>query len=274
MKRHKGFTLIELLVVISIIALLLSILMPGLQKAKKTAKAVLCKSNLHSWVLTFMMYTEDNNGSFHAGFGTTPENSNWWMDSARDYYGDVDEIRTCPSATKYMYNKDGTEGPGFGKWPFAAWGIVDWFGEDYGSYGVNGWVENKPDKFLSNLELKPNFWRKITAIHGASPSTIPLITDAQHIDAWPQDDHAPPETQNQYWKDGGSHMVRVVQDRHDKRQNMAFVDGSIEKIDLKRLWKLKWHRKFNTSGEWTKAGGVGRGKWETAAPWMAGYKEY
>jgi prepilin-type N-terminal cleavage/methylation domain-containing protein len=270
--RRKAFTLIELLVVISIIALLLSILMPGLQKAKKTAKAVLCKSNLHSWTLTFNMYTEDNNGSFHAGFGTTVANSNWWMDSARDYYGDVDEIRACPSAIKVMFNKDGTQGPGFEKMPFAAWGIVDWFGEDYGSYGVNGWVENKPDEYTTDNN-QANFWRKTTAITGALPSNIPLITDAQWIDAWPNDNSAPAKTQDQYWS-GASHMVRVVQDRHDKRQNMAFIDGSIEKIDLKRMWKLKWHRQFNTNGIWTEAGGATRDKWETAAPWMADYKDY
>jgi prepilin-type N-terminal cleavage/methylation domain-containing protein/prepilin-type processing-associated H-X9-DG protein len=59
--RPKGFTLIELLVVISILALLLSILMPGLQKAKESAKKVVCATNERSLIQALMLYATENN---------------------------------------------------------------------------------------------------------------------------------------------------------------------------------------------------------------------
>ena len=57
----KGFTLVELLVVISIIALLLSVLMPALSKAREAGKRAVCLNNLKSLAVTWMMYADDNN---------------------------------------------------------------------------------------------------------------------------------------------------------------------------------------------------------------------
>ena len=61
-RQRLGFTLVELLVVIGIIALLISILLPALGKARKSAATAVCLSNLHQLNLSLSLYQLDNHG--------------------------------------------------------------------------------------------------------------------------------------------------------------------------------------------------------------------
>lgn len=254
--NKKAFTLIELLVVISIIAVLLSILMPALNKAKDKARSVICRSNLKHWGVAFALYAENNNDKFMRGWmddWVTWGHGKQWMSQLRPYYSNTHNFRLCPKTKVPDENwRAGTT--------FHAWSARYQGGDsalvlgDYGSYGISDWaycpLPGTPDSEIW-MGGQKDYWGGPYGMK--NPDNVPLFFDCIWTDAWPNDDCDPPD-----WEDyadmtdsWGTQMQRVCIRRHDRRgMNILFMDFSVKRVNLKSLWKLKWKPNFDTNGQW------------------------
>ena len=269
---NKGFTLVELLVVIAIIALLMSILMPAMGRAKRQALAVACQSNLREWGLVFQMYASENDGSLPQSIagGNLSTQDAYWMAALLPYYEDK-KLRLCPMAatSRNPDNCDRCLGTTFSAWgPFPPGNSSTWWDTGaMGSYGINEWCANPPPGADSYWGFPSKYAWRTTDATGAG--NVPVFLDSLYIDGYPQHTDEPP-IYPEVAHDAGDWGLNAIQlyciDRHNGGINGVFMDWSVRKIGLKELWKLKWHRRFDTS--------FPPPDWASEAPWMMKLRDY
>jgi prepilin-type N-terminal cleavage/methylation domain-containing protein len=262
--RIDGFTLIELLVVIAIIALLMAVLMPALALVREQARTVGCMANMKQWGLVFAMYAQANDGKLWTGIG---ESGWWWPYQLEDKLKDWKANKTwfCPTAKKPIIDENGVTAPTLNI--FNAWGI---YTNDYGGYGPgpNGLAGSYGlNRYFLTTPNRENNWKTVDVV-GAN--NVPLFVDALRFDLWPGETNTPADYEFAAWASYND-MSRCCINRHDGYVGCAFADFSARKVGLKELWTLKWHKTYNTSGFWTRAGGVQSSDWPE---WIRPLRDY
>jgi prepilin-type processing-associated H-X9-DG protein len=241
-------------------------MLPSLSAARRHAQNIKDMANLRQWGMMFISFAQDNNGKLMTGWN----GGTMWMTDLLRYYKGSDDVRLCPMATQLLSKVPGNV-PG----TFTAWGkygdpgyFGGWtppFGKPgmYGSYGINGWAHDPLDTGVTGTyDIAPadrmKYWRTIDVKNSAK---VPLFGDCMWDGSEPEPTDNPPAAQGVQQQ--GSEMSIFCIDRHKGGINMTFMDGSTRKVGLKELWKLKWHRNFNTNS-----------RPPTWPVWMKGYKDY
>lgn len=111
--RSRAFTLIELLVVIAIVSLLISILLPALGHARRTAIAIKCLSNIRSLEMAHTLYYGDYRGAFiDAGLshGGLQDEQVAWVNTLSPYYEGAPVVRSPGDASAHWPVSEGGQG--------------------------------------------------------------------------------------------------------------------------------------------------------------------
>jgi prepilin-type N-terminal cleavage/methylation domain-containing protein/prepilin-type processing-associated H-X9-DG protein len=241
MKSNKGFTLIELLIVIAIIAVLLTILVPALQSARKHVKFVKCQSNLRQLQMGMIYFLDDNKQELFDYGGEI------YMSILDPYVDNIDKVRYCPETYTELSGAWSVPGESYWGTSKEPWKWhSDATGDHLGSYGYNGWLYRDQNQWVpSGMEDLP------FVDPGAIkfPEEVPVFADCNWVDSWPHDDNIVDPALDLSLGDrhGGTTiyaMGRFCIDRHGLRIGISFFDGHVKPVTLVDLWTLQWNMKF------------------------------
>ncbi len=211
---RRSFTLIELLVVVAIIALLISILLPALKRAREQAKAAVCLSNMRQMGIAAQMYATDYREKLPPSdcpFAESPEAS-WWLNSLQPY-----------ARTRLLYRCPADRSTEFVDWndpcSVARRDELRW-----ASFSTNGLMDNA----LADPNYKPKYPCHVIWVGETPDQVVGTI-------------HIHPES----WGWGEDPNNNIARDRHGGRSNYLFVDGHVAEMKLIDTWDPNrvnlWH---------------------------------
>lgn len=218
-RYNHGFTLIELLVVIAIISLLVSILLPSLNKAKELARGVVCASNLRNLATAAGLYAHDHDGML---LRDRDNISNYyiWTYAIRPYLGgpDLPELRKTGDADEVP--------PAEGLiCPSAAYVIEEPWETTYAENILIGWswlqIDGWEDRFLTQSDLgRPAKTVYFMDYHAKLNPGYTRVQGSRcvHPSEWLDLDPEPLDSL-----------------RHNEQGNVAWADGSVGTVDEEAL---------------------------------------
>lgn len=144
---RSAFSLIELLVTISIIALLLSLMLPALKRSLRQTRATVCMYNLRTIDQMMLTYRLDNNGWLphvpDEGSADAEGSIRTWYDPLVPRYLTDMSVLICPEDPFHTFLETASQAPHHPDWGNAS------------SYGLNEFILGSTNSYLANVERHP-----------------------------------------------------------------------------------------------------------------------